>query len=144
ELRVLLRPPRVSVYRLLLVGQPRNPNGPQFRLIGDPTSQRGQIYELLRERIDYYIDPSLLWIALVSPLSQNNERLVVAYTVRINGRDTTIATTGGTPDREFVSGRDQFANLIWDPRVTPDDPAFRREIRSVYRIRGSDNTRVTS
>jgi hypothetical protein len=138
-----IRPSKVFVYRLLLGGQPRNPNGPQFRIIGDPTSQRGQVYELLRERIDYYIDPSLLWFALVTPLSQNSERLVVAYNVRINGRDTTIATTGGTPDLQFVASRDQFANLIWDPRLTPEDSAFRREIRSVYRIGGSDVRRGT-
>jgi hypothetical protein len=138
-----VRPSKVSVYRLLLGGQPRNPNGPQFKIIGDPTSQRGQVYELLRERIDYYIDPSLLWFALVAPLTQNTERLVVAYNVRINGRDTTIVSTGGTPDLQFVAERDQFANLIWDPRITPDDPAFRREIRSVYRIGGSDLRRET-
>jgi hypothetical protein len=138
-----VRPSRVFVYRLLLGGQPRNPNGPQFKLLGDPTSQRGQVYELLRERVDYYIDPSLLWFALVAPLSQNSERLVVAYNVRINGRDTTIVSTGGTPDLQYVAERDQFANLIWDPRVTPDDPAFRREIRSVYRIGGSDVRRET-
>ena len=138
-----VRPSKVFVYRLLLGGQPRNPNGPQFRIIGDPTSQRGQVYELLRERIDYYIDPSLLWFALVTPLSQNNERLVVAYNVRIDGRDTTVTSTGGTPDLQFVAGRDQLANLIWDPRITPDDPAFRREIRSVYRIGGSDVRRQT-
>ena len=138
-----VRPSKVFVYRLLLGGQPHNPNGPQFKIIGDPTSQRGQIYELLRERVDYYVDPSLLWFALVAPLSQNTERLVVAYNVRINGRDTTIASTGGTPDLQFISGRDQFANLIWDPRITPDDPVFRREIRSVYRIGGSDVRRET-
>jgi len=138
-----VRPSKVFVYRLLLGGQPRNPNGPQFRIIGDPTSQAGQIYELLRERVDYYIDPSLLWFALVTPLSQNSEQLVVAYNVRINGRDTTIVSTGGTPDLQFVPGRDQFANLVWNPRITPDDPAFRREIRSVYRIGGSDVRRQT-
>jgi hypothetical protein len=138
-----VRPSKVFVYRLLLGGQPRNPNGPQFRIIGDPSSQRGQVYELLRERIDYYIDPSLLWFALVTPLGQTNERLVVAYNVRINGRDTTIASTGGTPDLQFVAGREQLANLVWDPRLTPDDPAFRREIRSVYRIGGSEIRRET-
>ena len=137
------RPSKVFVYRLLLGGQPRNPNGPQFQIIGDPTSQRGQVYELLRERVDYYIDPSLLWLALVAPLSQNSERLVVAYTVRVNGRDTTIATTGGTPDLEYVADRPQLAHLVWDPRITPDDDAFRREIRSVYRIGGSDVRRQT-
>ena len=133
-----LRPTRIFLYRLLIGGQPPNPNGPQFRLIGDPRSRRGQVYEYLREGVDYYADPSLLWIALVRPLALNNERLVVAYRVRINGRDTIQVTTGGTPDLSFTPKYDQFANLIWDPNVQPGDPAFDREIRSVYRIGGSD------
>jgi hypothetical protein len=133
-----LRPSRLSVYRLLIGGQPPNPSGPQFRLIGDPRSRRGQVYEYLREGVDYYADPSLLWIALVRPLSLNNERLVVAYHVRIDGRDTMHVTTGGTPDIEFVADRDQFANLLWDPQVKPGDAAFDREIRSFYRLGGSD------
>jgi hypothetical protein len=133
-----LRPTKIFLYRLLIGGQPPNPAGPQFRLIGDPRSRRGQVYEYLREGVDYYADPSLLWIALVRPLALNNERLVVAYRVRINGRDTTYTNTGGTPDLAFISGRDQFANLIWDPNVQPGQPAFDREIRSVYRLGGSD------
>ncbi len=138
-----VRPSRVFLYRLLIGGQPPNPNGPQFRLIGDPNSRRGQIYELLRENVDYYTDPSLLWVALVRPLNLNNERLVVAYTVRLNGRDTTIAATGGTPDYEYAAGHEQFANLLWDPQVRPTDAAFDREIRSVYRVGGEDVRRST-
>ena len=134
-----LRPTKIFLYRLLIGGQPPNPNGPQFRLLGHPRSRRGQVYEYLREGVDYYADPSLLWIALVRPLALNNERLVVAYRVRINGRDTVMASTGGTPDLTFLgASRDQFANLIWDPDVQPGDPEFDREIRSVYRIGGSD------
>jgi hypothetical protein len=133
-----LRPTKIFLYRLLIGGQPPNPNGPQFRLIGDPRSRRGQVYEYLREGVDYYADPSLLWIALVRPLALNNERLVVAYRVRIGGRDTIYTATGGTPDLTFTDKRDQFANLIWDPTVQPGDPAFDREIRSVYRLGGSD------
>lgn len=133
-----LRPTRIFLYRLLIGGQPPNPDGPQFRLLGDPRSRRGQVYEYLREGIDYYADPSLLWIALVRPLALNNERLVVAYRVRINGRDTIYTTTGGTPDLAYTPARDQLANLIWDPNVQPGDRAFDREIRSVYRIGGSD------
>ncbi len=132
-----LRPTRLFVYRLLIGAQPATPSGPQFRLLGDPRSRRGQVYEYLREGIDYYADPSLLWIALVRPLSIDRERLVVAYRVRVNGRDTTHVTTGGTPDLEFVSEREQFANLLWDPQVAPGDPAFNREIRSVYRVGGA-------
>jgi hypothetical protein len=133
-----LRPTKIFLYRLLIGGQPPNPSGPQFRLIGNPRSRRGQVYEYLREGIDYYADPSLLWIALVRPLALNNERLVVAYRVRINGRDTVFTATGGTPDLAFEPTRDQLANLIWDPDVQPGDPAFDREIRSVYRLGGAD------
>lgn len=136
-----LRPVRLYVYRLLIGGQPPNPNGPQFRIIGDPRSRRGPVYEYLREGIDYYADPSHLWIALVRPLSLNNERLVVAYRVRVNGVETTWPTTGGTPDLEFTPNRDQFAQLLWDPRLQPGDQAFDREIRSVYRLGGTDVVR---
>jgi hypothetical protein len=138
-----VRPVHVTLYRLLIGGQPPNPNGPQFRIIGDPSSRRGQIYEVLRENVDYYADPSQLWVALVQPLNLNNERLVVAYTVRVNGRDTTIATTGGTPDVQFAATRPQFAALLWDPQVRPGDPAFFRELRSVYRVGGEDVRRET-
>ena len=133
-----LRPARVFVYRLILGGQPANPNGPRFQILGDPLSRAGQVYELLREQVDYYIDPSQLWLALVRPLALNNERLVVAYSVRVAGRDTVLANVGGTPDLEFSAGKAQFANLLWDPQVTPQHPAFRREIRSVYRLGGDD------
>ncbi len=137
-----VRPSRIYLYRLLIGGQPPNPNGPQFKLIGDPASRRGPIYELLRENVDYYTDQSLLWVALVRPLNLNNERLVVAYTVRMNGRDTTVASTGGTPDFEYTA-RDQYASLLWDPQVRPTDAAFDREIRSVYRVGGEDVRRHT-
>jgi hypothetical protein len=123
---------------LIIGGQPPNPNGPRFILLDDPDSRAGQAYELLREGVDYYIDPSLLWFALVRPLSLPNERLVVAYTLRLGGRDTTIARLGGTPDLEFTLDHPQYAHLIWDPRLSPDDPAFRREIRSVYRVGGDE------
>ncbi|MDQ2888922.1 MAG: cell surface protein SprA [Gemmatimonadota bacterium] len=136
-----LRPVRLYVYRLLIGGQPPNPDGPQFRLLGDPRSKTGQVYEYLREGVDYYADPSRLWIALVRPLSLNNERLVVAYRVRINGVETTFASTGGTPDLQFTTAHAQFANLLWDPNIQPADAAFRREIRSVYRLGGSDVVR---
>ncbi len=136
-----LRPARLYVYRLIIGGQPPNPNGPQFKIIGDPTSRRGQVYEYLREGIDYYADPSRLWIALVRPLSLSNERLVVAYKVRVGGVETIHVTTGGTPDLEFDPSHDQYANLLWDPTTQPSDPTFDREIRSVYRLGGSDLVR---
>ena len=137
-----LRPRRVVLYRVQFGAQPQNPNGPRFRLIGDPGQGR-QTYDVLREGVDYYLDPSQLWFALVSPLRQNNERLVVAYTVRINGRDTVLASTGGTPDLQATGG-DQTANLVSDPNVLPGSAAFRREIRSAYRVGGDELVRAST
>lgn len=143
SLGATVRPSRVFLYRVLLGGQPPNPNGPRFQLLDDLSSPAGLVYELLREHVDYYVDPSLLWFALVRPLNPANERLVVAYTLRVGGRDTVIASVGGTPDLEYTPGRQQLAHLVWDPRLTPSDAAFRREIRSVYRLGGSDLARET-
>jgi hypothetical protein len=137
-----LRPTRIYLYRLLIGGQPQNPNGPQFIVRGLANAGRGQVYEYLREGLDYYVDPSFLWVALVRPLNLNNERLVVAYRVRIDGRDTTYVNTGGTPDPEFTE-REQFANLLYDPSIRPGDASFDREIRSIYRIGGEDVQRRT-
>ena len=133
-----LRPVHIVLYRLLIGGQPPNPNGPQFQLIGDPNSRRGQVYEVLRENVDYIVDPSQLWVKLTQPLNVNNERLVVAYTVRAAGVETTNANTGGTPDMTNVTSRPQYANLVWDPQVQPGDPASFREMRNIYRVGGSD------
>ena len=138
-----LRPTRVLLYRLQFGTQPQNPNGPRFRVRGAQTSGT-QIYDLLREGVDYYMDPSLLWFALVRPLNEANERLVVAYNVRINGRDTIWTSTGGTPDLQYVATREQVANLVMDPNVGPSSPAFRNEIRAVYRVGGEHLIRQTA
>src|SRR6185437_8782588 len=98
-----IRPVHIVLYRLLIGGQPPNPNGPQFQLIGDPNSRRGQVYEVLRENVDYIVDPSQLWVKLTQPLNVNNERLVVAYTVRGAAGETTNPATGGTPDLTNVT-----------------------------------------
>ncbi|MDB4907397.1 MAG: hypothetical protein JWO05_2181 [Gemmatimonadetes bacterium] len=131
-----LRPTKVWVYRLQYGAQPTNPNGPRFRLLGDPSNGR-QVYDLQREGIDYVVDPSQLWIALVRPLNPANERLVVAYNVKLNGRDTIYTNTGGTPALQATT-EDQFANLIWDPSVQPGSKQFEREIRAAYRVAGED------
>ncbi|HYV96854.1 MAG TPA: cell surface protein SprA [Gemmatimonadaceae bacterium] len=132
-----LRPRRLFVYRLVLGGQPPNPNGPRFQVMGDPKPS-SQVYELLQENKDYYTDPSQLWIALKRSLNLQNERLVVAYTLRIGGRDTVIAELGGTPDVAYDPTHPQLAHLLWDPQVRPTDSAFVREIRSIYKVAGQD------
>ena len=92
--------------------------GRSFIYSGIRARRGGKCIEYLREGIDYYVDPSLLWICLVRPLSLNNERLVVAYRVRVNGIETVHASTGGTPDLEFDRSHEQFANLLWGSHGT--------------------------
>ncbi|MEO7083463.1 MAG: cell surface protein SprA, partial [Gemmatimonadaceae bacterium] len=139
-----MRPTRVLVYRLQFGTQPQNLSGPQFRLQSDGPGGARQTYDLLREGVDYFMDQSLLWFALVRPLNSANERLVVTYNVRVNGRDTVIASTGGTPDLKIDRTHDQVANLVSDPSVGPSSPAFRNEIRSAYRLAGPDLIRNTA
>jgi hypothetical protein len=69
--------------------------------------------------------------------------LLVAYTVRVNGREAVHDSTGGTPDFQY-NGVDQVANLVWDSNVQPNSPAFRREIRSVYRVAGEELVRAST
>jgi hypothetical protein len=139
-----LRPRRIVLYRVQFGTQPQNPNGPRLRVLGDPGRGR-QTYDVLREGVDYYLDASRLWFALVRPLNQGNERLVVAYTVRVNGQDTVLPLTTGTPDLQYTgTSGDQTANLIFDPNVVPGTAAFRREIRSVYRVGGEEIVRAST
>lgn len=138
-----LRPTRVVLYRLRFGAQPRDPRGPRLHVRGDP-SKSTQTYDVLREGSDYYIDPSLLWFALVSPLDPLNERLVVAYNVRVNGRDTVYVNTGGTPDLKINPNHEQVANLVMDPSVGPSSAAFRNEIRSAYQVEGPRLVRPTT
>jgi cell surface protein SprA len=137
-----IRPVRVYLYRQLINAQNQNPLGPQFSVRGARNPAR-QIYELLRENVDYYLDPSQLWVALVRPLQLNNERLVVAYEVLVDGQPGRRPTTGGTPDLQFTP-EPQFANLLWEPELQPADSAyFLREIKSVYRLGGEELRRET-
>ncbi len=137
-----IRPTRVYVYRQLIGAANQNPRGPQFSVRGARNNSR-QIYEVLRENVDYYVDPSQLWIAMVRPLSPNGERLAVAYEVNVNGQPGRNPNTGGTPDIEFTAAP-QFANLLWEPELQPSNSEyFLREIKSAYRLGGEDLQRQT-
>jgi cell surface protein SprA len=132
-----IRPTRVYLYRQLIGASNQNPRGPRLAVRGARIDTR-QTYEVLRENVDYFLDPSQLWIALVRPLNPNNERLAIAYEVLVNGAPGRNVNTGGTPDIE-VTDAPQFANLLWEPELQPDNAAyFFREIKSVYRLGGED------
>lgn len=135
-----IRPVRIKVYRQLIGAANQNPRGPRLSVRGARNPSR-QTYELLRENIDYYLDPSMLWIALVRPLSSTTERLAIAYEVEINGAPGRNVATGGTPDIEYTVA-EQFANLLWEPELQPSNQAyFLREIKSIYRLGGEDMRR---
>lgn len=141
-----IRPAKISVYRLQIGSQPPNPNGPRFTVNGLRAANRGdQPYELLREGVDYYVDPSQLWIAMVTQPSLERDRIVIAYTVNVPGGAPVVKPAiGGTPDVAYNGAPgSQVANLLYDYSINPGDPAFRREIRSVYRIGGEDVQRNT-
>ena len=132
-----MRPTRMYVYRQLIGASNQNPRGPQFSVRGARNPAR-QVYEVLRENVDYYIDPSQLWIALVRPLNTNSERLAVAYQVNNGGVPGRNLGTGGTPDIEFTDAT-QIANLLWEPELQPvNSEYFLREIKSIYRLGGED------
>ncbi len=137
-----VRPTRVYVYRQLIGASNQNPRGPQFSVRGARNPAR-QIYEVLRENVDYYIDQSQLWISLVRPLNINSERLAVAYEVSTGGVPGRNVNTGGTPDIEFTEAT-QVANLLWEPELQPGNAGyFEREIKSIYRLGGEDLQRET-
>ena len=141
------RPRRVLVYRYrsptATGSAARDINGPyaatRFARNTNPIGP----YEVLQQGVDYYIDPTNLWIALVNPL-QRGERLAVSYTVTgPGGSEIVDPSVGGTmPRQRGPAGRDTV-NLLWDNQVLPGDPAFDREIRSVYRLGGEEVQRNT-
>ncbi|HZO18118.1 MAG TPA: cell surface protein SprA [Gemmatimonadaceae bacterium] len=141
------RPRRVLLYRY----RPPTPGGSVSRDINGPyavtryarnTNEIGP-FDVLQEGIDYYIDPTNLWIALVNPV-QRGERLAVSYTVSgPAGDEVILGPVGGTfPTSRGPAGRDTI-NLLWDAEVLPGDAVFDQEIRSVYRLGGEDLRRET-
>ena len=131
------RPRRVLVYRY------RPPsasgsiagdiNGPSAVALGARNQNVIGPYQVLQQGVDYYIDPTNLWIVLVSPINRG-ERLAVSYTVTgPGGTEVTAPTVGGTfPTTGSQTGVDTVV-LLWDHEILPGDQPFLREMRNVYR-----------
>ena len=136
------RPRRVLLYRYrsptATGSAARDINGPHAATRYARNTNVVGPYEVLQQGVDYYIDPTNLWVALVSPLGRE-ERLAVSYTVTgPSGREQVVGSVGGTfPQQRGQIGRDTV-NLLWDNQVLPGDSAFDREIRSVYRLGGEE------
>ncbi|MDQ6827934.1 MAG: cell surface protein SprA [Gemmatimonadota bacterium] len=137
------RPRRVLVYRYrppsITGSASRDINGPVAVPRGARNANVVGPWEVLQQGVDYYTDPTNLWIALVSPINRG-ERLAVSYTVTGPGGTEIVAPSiGGTvPTTRSTGTSTDTLNLLWDDEVTPGDPVFVKEIRSVYRLGGDD------
>jgi len=98
-------------------------------------------WQVLTPGKDYYSDPTQTWFALASALDQN-DYLAVSY-VPVSGTDT-VGTLPFTANADTT--KVDTLRLVYDPTlsVTASSPAFRFEIRSVYRFGSSDLTRETA
>ena len=92
-------------------------------------------WEILQEGKDYYVDPSGTWFALANRLDQS-DYLAVSY-ITASGADSigTFPVTANV-DTTVVD----TLRLVYDPKpgVTAATPSFRFEIRSAYRIGGTE------
>jgi hypothetical protein len=95
-------------------------------------------WEILLEGRDYYVDPSGAWFALANRLDQS-DYLAVSY-ITASGTDS-VGTfpVAANPDTNVVD----TLRLVYDPKlgVTAATPSFRFEIRSAYRVGGSETER---
>src|SRR5207248_2680306 len=102
-------------------------------------------WEVLQEGKNYYVDPSGAWFVLASRLDQN-DYLAVSYAPvgqTSCGAGQCIGTFPATanPDPSVVD----TLRLVYDPRpgITAAAPSFRFEIRTAYRVGGSEVDRTT-
>ena len=103
-------------------------------------------WEVLQESKDYYVDPSGAWFALANRLDLN-DYLAVSYVPVGQTSCSILSPCIGTfpiaanPDPGIVD----TLRLVYDPRpgVTASLPSFRFEIRSAYRLGGSEIMRET-
>ena len=114
-----------------------NPNlgGINAVALGTDTAQRVTgLWEPLQRDIDYYVDPTGLWLALSARLDQD-DYLAVSYR-------SAAGQVGTFPAQDQPLGpgnvpRDSL-RLIVQPRVDVSRGTFRHELRNVYRVAGAD------
>ncbi len=141
---------RVYRRRAVAPGSTGNQNAGGVRAVACGTGPLGQRidctvqragpfeWEILEERVAYYVDPSGAWIALANRLDQN-DYLAISYVT------STRADTVGTFPLEV--NRDTTVvdtlRLVYDPKpgITAAAPSFRFELRNAYRVGGREVNR---
>ncbi|MEX1051341.1 MAG: hypothetical protein WEC54_07295, partial [Gemmatimonadales bacterium] len=81
-------------------------------------------WELLLEGRDYYLDPSGLWFALQTRVS-DSDFLAVSYVTASGDTVGTFPAVNRGQDTLF---------LLYEPRRGPDAPTFHHELRNTYRV----------
>ena len=141
---------RVYRRRAVAPGSTGNQNAGGVRAVGCGTGPLGQRidcaaqragpfeWEILEERVDYYVDPSGTWFALANRLDQN-DHLALSYVT--GARTDTVGTfpLEVNPDTTVVD----TLRLVYDPKpgITAAAPSFRFEIRNAYRAGGREVNR---
>jgi hypothetical protein len=87
-------------------------------------------WELLVDGQDYVLDQSRLWVAFANRMDAG-DFLAVSY------RTASGAEVGTFPEEDNPAANDSLL-LIAIPNQTPQFPAFRQEMRQIYRVAGTD------
>jgi hypothetical protein len=95
-------------------------------------------WEILEERVDYYVDPSGTWLALANRLDQN-DHLAISYVTGTQADTVGTFPIAVNPDTTVTD----TLRLVYDPKpgFTAAAPSFRFEIRNAYRAGGSEVNR---
>ena len=88
------------------------------------------LWQALVPGVDYYLDPSGLWFALTGRLDIG-DYLAVSYVT------ATGDSVGTLPTQDNPLAADSL-ELIVEPKVGPQLPTFRYEMRQIYRVAGLD------
>ena len=131
------RPDQVRVYRYRALTS-QNGADPNFagitataRTADGRQSLAPVKWEALIQNTDYYLDPSGMWIALVTKLNPR-DYLAVSYVTAGGVRVGSFPSVDAGPESQ------DSLRLIVAPQSDPGKETFRHEMRQVYRVSGPD------
>jgi hypothetical protein len=90
-------------------------------------------WRVLKQNVDYWIDPSGLWFILKTRIDPN-DNLAVSYTTKAGTQVGSIPVTDNPTARDSV-------RLIYLPNRGPASPVFPYEMRQAYRVAGTSLVR---
>ena len=94
-------------------------------------------WQLLVSGVDYWLDPSGLWVALAQRVDTRADYLAVSY-VRQDGSQVGSFPSQPPAVAGSTCGTVDSLQMINEPLVGPELPSFHHEMRNVYRVAGRD------